>query len=266
MPAMQIQVRSTTLAYDDHGAGRPIVLIHGYPLNRALWAPQRDGLADQVRVLTPDLHGHGDSDAPAGPYTMDDFADECAAWLDAIGVTGPVVFGGLSMGGYVTFAFWRRHPERVAALILAATRAGADSAEARAGRATAMATAERAGVATIVDGMLPKLLAPGALESQPELAAQVRAMMLRTPLTGMLGDLAGLRDRADSTPTLASITVPTLVIHGARDQLIPLAEAERLRDGIAGARLAIIDEAGHLPNLEQPDVFNAAIRTFVTSL
>lgn len=266
MPAMKVQVRSTTLAYDDHGAGRPVVLIHGYPLNRTLWAPQREGLAGAARVLTLDLHGHGDSDVPTGPYAMDDFADACAAWLDAIGVREPVVFGGLSMGGYVTFAFWRRHPERVAGLILAATRSSADSAEARIGRETAMATAERAGVEPIVDGMLPKLLAPGALEARPELAARVRAIMLRTPLAGILGDLAALRDRPDSTPTLATITVPTLVVHGARDQLIPLAEAERTRDGIAGARLVVITEAGHLPNLEQPEAFNAALRAFVTSL
>jgi 3-oxoadipate enol-lactonase len=266
MPAMKTRLRTHTLAYDERGTGRPLLFVHGYPLSRAMWAPQWSGLSDAARVLAIDLRGHGESDVLPGPYAMDQLADDCAGLLDALGIREPIVLGGLSMGGYVAFAFWRRYPERVAGLILAATRAGADSPEARAGRETAMATAQSAGVDAVVDSMLPRLLAPGAVEAQPELVARMRGIMAATPLTGMLGDLAGLRDRVDSTATLATITVPTLVVHGAKDQLIPLAEAERTASLIAGATLAVIDEAGHLPNLEQPERFNAAVLDYLARL
>ena len=132
MPAMQTQVGSLSLAYDSAGAGQPVLLIHGYPLNRSLWAPQVAGLARRARVLALDLPGHGESSVPPGPYSMEGFADACLSLLDAIGITERVVVCGLSMGGYIAFAAWRRHPERIAGLILAATKAGADSPEARA--------------------------------------------------------------------------------------------------------------------------------------
>lgn len=263
---MKIHSGSLTLGYDDHGSGRPLVLVHGYPHNRSLWAEQSQALADAARVLAVDLRGHGESDAPDGPYSMDVFADDCARLLDVIGIHQPVVFGGLSMGGYVTFAFWRRYPERVAGLILAATRAGADSPEGRAGRDASMTTVRREGPDAIVDAMLRKSLAPDTPERLPHVLTQARAVMSGATETAILGDLAGLRDRPDSTATLNTITVPTLVVHGAQDQLIPPAEAERTAAGIANAQLAIIAGAGHLPNLEQPDAFNAVVREFLNRL
>lgn len=266
MPAMKTRLKTHALAYDERGTGRPVLLVHGYPLSRAMWAPQLSGLSDAARVLAIDLRGHGESDALPGPYSMDLLADDCVGLLDALGIREPIVLGGLSMGGYVAFAFWRRYPERVAGLILAATKAGADSPEARVGRETAMATAQSAGVGAVVESMLPRLLAPGAVGSRPDLATRVRGIMTGTPLAGMLGDLAGLRDRVDSTATLGTITVPTLVVHGAVDQLIPQAEAERTATAIAGATLAAIDEAGHLPNLEQPERFNTAVRDYLARL
>ncbi len=263
---MKIHTGSLTLAYDDHGSGRPLVLVHGYPHNRSLWAGQSQALADAARVLAVDLRGHGESDAPDGPYSMDLFADDCALLLDILGIHQPVVFGGLSMGGYVTLAFWRRYPTRVAGLILAATRAGADSAEARAARDASMATARRDGPGAIVDGMLNKSLAPDTPGRLPHVLAQARSIMSDATETAILGDLAGLRDRPDSTATLSTITVPTLVVHGAQDQLIPPAEAERTAAAIAKSQLAIIAGAGHLPNLEQPDAFNTVVREFLNQL
>jgi len=266
MPAMSIKVGSLSLAYDDAGGGRPLLLIHGYPLHRGLWAPQISALSSLARVVAPDLPGHGESDVPPGPYSMDGFADTCLSLLDALGITEPVVLGGLSMGGYVAFAAWRRHPERIAGLILAATRAGADSPEARAGREASMTTITREGIRPIADAMTPRLLAPGADRARPELAATVHGMLASAPVSGALGALAGLRDRADSTSTLGTITVPTLVIHGAEDQLIPLAEAERTAAETPNATLVVIDGAGHLPNLEQPAAFNTAIEAYLNRL
>jgi len=143
---------------------------------------------------------------------------------------------------------------------------GADSPEGKANRDKAMALAKEKGVSAVVESMLPKMLSPKTYPSRPELVARVKAMMESTSLDGVLGDLAGLRDRPDSTPTLATIDRPTLILHGADDQLIPVSEAEAMHAGIKGSQLKILPDAGHLLNMEQPEAFNEAVRQFVWSL
>ena len=263
---MHISINNFSLAYDERGAGQSVLLIHGYPLSRRLWAPQVDVLSSSARIIAPDLRGHGDSDPVPGPYNVDMLADDCAALLDALGVTRPVVVCGLSMGGYVTFAFYRRHPQRVAGLVLAATRAAADSPEGKAARQKAMQTARESGPQAIAAGMLPKMFAPDIYQRQPELLETARAMMEGTSLNGVLGDLAALMERPDSTPTLSTIRVPTLVIHGDSDQIIPVSEAQGMAAAIPGARLAVLPNTGHLLNMEQPEKFNEAVQSFLRSL
>ena len=259
-----IKLHDFSMAYSENGEGQPLLFVHGYPLNRRMWQPQIDGLADMARVIAPDLRGHGDSQAVPGPYSMDLLADDLNALLDALHISQTVYLCGLSMGGYVAFAFYRRYAQRLAGLILAATRAAADSAQARASREQAAQTARQQGVAAIVEGMAAKMLSPQTVEQRPALAVQVKEIMLRTSLEGVLGDLEGMKERPDSTPTLSQITIPTLVIHGADDQIIPLAEAQAMQAAIPNARMEIIAGAGHLLNLEQAETFNAAVRGFVT--
>jgi 3-oxoadipate enol-lactonase len=163
----------------------------------------------------------------------------------------------------VAFEFCRRYPERVAGLILAATKAGADSEEGKKGRDAAAGKAIAEGTPAIAEGMLPKLLAPDNYETQPDLVDFVQKMMLETSTDGVVGALAAMRDRPDSTPDLANLDVPTLVIHGEEDQLIPRAEAEAMAKALPQARLVILGGAGHLPNLEQPEAFNDAVRDFL---
>jgi pimeloyl-ACP methyl ester carboxylesterase len=263
---MRINSNNLALDYSDNGSGIPLFLIHGYPLSRALWEPQVTGLADAARVLALDLRGHGGSDPVPGPYSMSVLADDCRGFLDVLGITRPVVLGGLSMGGYVVFEFYRKYPQRIAGLILAATRAGADSPEAKANRDKAATTAREKGVGATVETMLPKMLSPKSYQTRPELVTRVRKMMASTSLTGVVGDLAALRDRMDSTALLAQIDKPTLILHGADDQLIPPAEAQAMGATIPNARLHILPEAGHLLNLEQPKAFNEAVRRFLLSL
>jgi pimeloyl-ACP methyl ester carboxylesterase len=260
---MRVKVGDFYVEHEDLGTRQPLLFIHGYPLNRTLWDPQVNELADVARVLAPDLRGHGGSDALPGPYSMELLADDCRAFLDAMRVTPPVVLCGLSMGGYVAFAFFRKYPERVAGLILAATRASADTPEGKANRDQAIALAKEKGVAAIAESLLPKMLSPKTYSTRPELVARVKAMMESAPLAGVLGDLAGLRDRPDSTPTLTRIDRPTLILHGADDQIIPVSQAEAMHAAIKGSRLQIIPDAGHLLNLEQPGGFNAAVREFI---
>jgi pimeloyl-ACP methyl ester carboxylesterase len=263
---MRINLNNLAIEYSDNGSGIPLFLIHGYPLSRALWEPQTAGLADVARVLALDLRGHGGSDPGPGPYSMSVLADDCRGFLDALGIARPVVLGGLSMGGYVAFEFYRKYPQRIAGLILAATRAGADSPEAKANRDKAATTAREKGVGAIVETMLPKILSQRSFQTRPELVTHVREMMASTPLAAVLGDLAAMRDRADSTAMLAQIDKPTLILHGADDQLIPPAEAQAAGAAIPDARLQILPDAGHLLNLEQPEPFNEAVRGFMSSV
>ncbi len=251
------------MSFDDGADRVPVLWIHGYPLSSVLWGPQVFGLADMARQITPDLRGHGSTEATSPPYSMAMFADDCVHLLDHLGFSGPVVIGGLSMGGYVALEICRRHPERVAGLILAATRAGADSAEGKAGRDKAAAQVADEGVAAIAEGMLPKLLAPGTYKERPDLVEFVGEMMLATSVDGVVGALAAMRDRPDSTPDLPGFDVPALVIHGQEDQLIPVSEAEIMAAGLPEAELVIVPDAGHLPNLEQPEVFDDAVRGFL---
>lgn len=251
------------MSFEDSCNRVPVLLIHGFPLSNMLWDMQFEDLSDMARLIAPDLRGHGMTEPTEPPYSVVLFAEDCAALLDQLGMTGPVVVAGLSMGGYVAFEFCRRFPERVAGLILAATRAGADSPETKTARDQAAGAAIAEGVEVIAEGMLPKLLAKETYEAQPELVDFVREMMLETSQDGVVGALAAMRDRPDSTPDLAALDVPTLILHGAGDQLIPVSEAEAMAAAMPRAKLVIVPDAGHLPNLEQPDFFNDAVRGFL---
>lgn len=263
---MNVPVNNVVLEVEDRGTGRPLLFIHGYPLSRRLWEPQLEGLADLAHLIAPDLRGHGDSGSTPGPYSMDLLAEDCHALLEVMGVKDPVVVCGLSMGGYITFAFYRKYPEQVAALILSATRAGEDSPEGKANRDKAADLARRGGADAIADSMLPKLFAPKTYSTRPELVQSVWEMMHKTSLEGILGDLMGMKSRPDSTSTLEQIDKPTLILHGNDDQLIPLRDAVSMRATIPGAQLRVLPDAGHLLNLEQPEPFNQAIREFLKEL
>ncbi len=263
---MRAQLPGLTMAYDATGSGRPLLFLHGYPLSRRIWQPQLEGLLDAAWMVAPDLRGHGETEASEGPYAMDQLADDAAALLEELGITQPVIVAGLSMGGYAALAFYRKHRARTAALILAATRAGADSPEGRAGREKSAATAREQGAGAIADAMLPKLFAPGTYASHPSLVKEVRGIMAGTSVAGIVGALLGMRDRPDATPLLPHLDRPVLVVHGAEDQLIPPSEAEAMHALLPNSRLELIPGAGHLVNMEQPASFNAAVRNFLQSL
>jgi len=260
---MQVLWRDFTMVYEDRGRGQPVLLIHGYPLNRTLWEPQIEELAAPVRLIAPDLRGHGKSDPVPGPYSMDLLADDCHALLETMKVTQPVIVAGLSMGGYVAFAFYRKYAARVAGLVLAATRPGPDSPEGQANRDKSAALAREKGVDAVVEAMLPKMLSPKSYEAKPEVVARARRIMATASLEGVVGALMGMKERPDSTPTLSQIDKPTLILHGADDQLIPPKEAEAMQAAIKNSTLKILPEAGHLLNLEQPELFNQALRDFL---
>ncbi|MCP4290511.1 MAG: alpha/beta fold hydrolase [bacterium] len=252
------------LSFEDSADRVPVLWLHGFPLNNTMWDLQVAGLSDVARLITPDLRGHGLTEATSvTPYSMELMAGDCIRILDHLGCQGPVVVAGLSMGGYLAFEICRRFPERVAGLILAATKATADTEEVKLNRDNSARIVMSDGVKPVVDGLLPKLLSPKAYEDDPDLVDFLRDMMLLTSPEGIAGAQGAMRDRPDSTPDLPDLNIPTLIIHGDEDQLIPLDEAKAMAAALPEAELVIIPGAGHMPNLEQPMVFNDAVREFL---
>jgi pimeloyl-ACP methyl ester carboxylesterase len=252
-------VNGIEIAYHDEGAGQPLLLVHAFPLSSAMWVRQIAGLAPRCRVIAPDLRGFGETAPGSGAASLDQLADDLAGLLDQLKVERATV-AGLSMGGYISFALWRRHRARIAGLILADTRAGADSAEARHGREQNARLAETQGAAAIADQMLPKLLAASATTPVRD---EVREIIEANHPAGIAAALRAMAARPDATSLLAEIDVPTLVVVGGEDALTPPSEARILHEGIAGSRLVEIPGAGHLANLENPEAFNAALEEFM---
>ncbi len=250
------------IAYDVQGEGPPLLLLHAFPLGLAMWDVQVAALRAQHQVVRFDARGFGASPPGDGLLSMERIADDAAALLDQLGI-GRAVVCGLSMGGYAAFAMVRNHGDRLSGLVLADTRAGADSPDARAGRAALAEKVRREGAVAAADAFVPKLLGDTTKRERPQVVARVREIVLGNPPRGIADALAGLAARADSTPTLREIRVPTLVVCGEEDTLTPPAESEALRDGIAGSRLVLLPRAGHLANLEEPDAFNRALLGFL---
>ena len=259
---MKAVIQGTTVGYTDQGNGTPLIFIHAFPLSKEMWQPQVDALKDTYRVITIDLGGHGESDIVLWHDSLDDFAKQVIQLLDHLKIV-QAVFVGLSMGGYTLFSIYRQYADRVKAIVLADTRAQADSEEGKAGRQSMAEVAFKDGASAIADMMLPKLLAPSTLEQRPEIAEQIRKMILETSTAGIVVDLVAMAARPDSTDLLSSITCPTLVIVGEDDQATPVAESEYLAQRISGATLVTIPQAGHLSNIEQPATFNQALQSFL---
>ncbi len=253
-------VNGIDIAYRDEGAGQPILFIHAFPLHSALWEQQIAAFAPHHRLIAPDLRGLGSTARGAGAASLDQHADDLAALLTHLGIEQVTVLG-LSLGGYISFALWRRHRERIAALILADTRAGADTEEGKQGREKNAQLAEEHGPGAIADQMLPKLLSPNAPAALRE---QVRSMIESNDRIGIAAALRAMAARPDSSTLLATIDVPTLVIVGAEDALTPPSEAAAMFNAIPGCRLVELPNAGHLSNLEAPAAFNAEVAEFLT--
>jgi pimeloyl-ACP methyl ester carboxylesterase len=230
-----------------------------------MWDPQVGRLrAAGLRVIAPDLRGFGASAAgPPGPLTMDQHADDLAALLDALGVTQPVMYVGLSMGGYVGFAFWRQHPSRVRAMVLMDTRASSDTPLAVADRHRIAAEAEGTStVQPVIDAMRPRLFSPH-LPRGSRVEQQVVGMMATSSVRAVADGERGLALRPSSVSTLSTINVPTLVVVGEFDALTPPADSEAIAAGIPGAELITIDGAGHMSNMENPEAVNDALIAFL---
>jgi 3-oxoadipate enol-lactonase len=252
------------LNYTEQGRGSPLVLLHGFPLSSAIWTQQQQSLGDHYRVITPDLRGHGKSPVPEGVYDMELLARDVLALLDSLEIEQATIMGH-SMGGYVTLALWRIARKRFRAFGLISSQAGADSEEARQNRAAQAEKVYVNGSSAIADIMMPRMFSP-TLEKDESMIEQTRLMMVNTRPAGIIGSLRGMALRPDSTSLLADIDVPALIMAGDKDQIIPLSKAEDVAASIPNAILVTIENAGHMPMLEQPQATVHAIRNFLSDL
>lgn len=250
------------LAVHTIGQGPLAVLIHGFPLDHRMWLDVMHSELNKRRTLCAiDLRGHGQSPwCGDETHTMERLADDVAAVIDSLS-TVPVDVCGLSMGGYVAFALHARHRERIRSLVLTNTRAAADTDAQRAARDTSMQTVQTSGRSAVADAMLPKLLGPDASDTQ---RAQLREMIESVPVASIVADQRGLQQRKDRRPELASITVPTLVIAGDQDVIIPPAEAELMAREIPNAQLHVVTGTGHMSPMENATAWSSAVTTLWT--
>jgi 3-oxoadipate enol-lactonase len=242
----------------------PVLLIHGFPFDHQVWRHQVPVLSRRWRCLAPDLRGAGAAAAPKDPgdYSVASYADDLVALLNREQIDQAVVCG-LSLGGYIVFELLRRFPARVHAAVLCNTKATADTPEAKRGRDALAARARSDGASSVAVELVPKLLSPVTLEQRPGVVQEVRDMINRQPIDGIVGALHALRERPDSTALLPRIDVPVLVFAGEDDQIAPPAGALQMSEAIRGAQLAWIRGAGHLAPLENPLAVNHYLKTFL---
>lgn len=243
-----------------------LLCIHGFPLDGSFWQPQAEGLSGAAHVLAPDLRGFG-TDARHLPeaMTMESYAEDLKELLDEAGIERAVLCG-LSMGGYVAMAFAERWPERVQGLILCNTRSTADTDEGRAAREQTALDALSKGAGVIARAMIPKVLSQRTRDEQPAVAARIEALMARQRPEAIAAAARGMALRRDRTDVLRRIAVPTLIVTGSHDELMPLQTSESMHRAMPGSELLVIEGAAHLSSAEAPVAFSTAVAGFLKRL
>ena len=261
---MKVDVSGSKLSYQDSGKGLPVIFIHAFPLNRRMWDEQVAAFERRCRVIAIDLRGFGDSEPIEGIYTVDQMASDVKGVMSALDIESAVLVG-LSMGGYASFAFYRLYRDAVLGLVLSNTRATADSPEAREKRLNSAKRAESEGTTASVSEMVSLLIGGKTAASREDIVRRVRGLAESTPAATIAAAQRGMASRPDSTPILESIDVPVLVVGGTDDAIVGRAEVESMQQRIPGSTIRIIEDAGHLSNLERPAEFNRVLSDFLTS-
>jgi pimeloyl-ACP methyl ester carboxylesterase len=262
---MRVPADDATIDVVTDGSGDPIVLIHGFPLTRAVWDAQAAQLALHARVIRPDLRGMGASSVPDGPYLMETLAGDIAAVLDALGIDRATIVGH-SLGGYVAMAFCRMYTERVTRLALVCSRLAADAPQAARAREDLADRAEAQDrIDVIVDAYLPRLFAPSTLVDRSPSVDAARAIARENSAKGAAAMLRGMAQRVDAYDIAEELNMPVLIAAGAADQVVSLAEAEKMRRAFPAAQVRALGRSGHLPMLEEPEALSDLLCDFVTS-
>lgn len=261
---MKIRSGDAEIDYEVQGTGFPVVLLHPFPVTRDFWRPVVPLVSSRYRLLLPDLRAHGRSGIGEGPATMAKHAADLAELLKAESIER-AAFVGVSISGYILFEFWRSHREQVAGLVLANTRATADTDEGRARRLKSIDEVQQHGPAGFLDAQVQALVGETTRRNRPDIASTARALMNPMRLENIAAVQRGMAERPDSVSTLRTITAPTLIIGGNEDTVTPVSDAELMRGHIRDSQLVVIDRAGHYSMLEYPDIAARMIRRFLDS-
>jgi len=262
-----VTVAGQELHVVDRGAGDPVVFLHAFPFNAAMWEYQYAALEGDRRVIGIDLPGFGSSPAPADPRaaTMDAWADLVAGAFDELGLDQPVIVAA-SMGGYLTFELVRRHLDKLGPLVLVATRAKSDDVDTWEKRTQQQQALEEGDeLATLAKGMVENLLSQASLQ-RPELVEYVLALMQHNLPEGWIAALEAMKKRPDAMGALRGMPRKTLVVAGELDRITPLAESTLITRLVADGELVVVKDSSHLPNLENPVEFNEVLVRFLDSL
>lgn len=259
-----VAVGDTRLHVVDQGTGHPLLFVHGFPLDHTMWRGQIDELSREYRVIAPDLRGFGHSDVSRGLVTMERFADDLAALLDVLHIDEPVIYCGLSMGGYIAWQFWRRHGQRLSRLILCDTRAVADTPEAAQMRHDLAERVLAEGAEPLVEAMVPKLFGRRTRAQHPAVIEATMAVIRATAPEGAAAALRGMAQRVDATAWLPHLRVPTLVVCGEEDVISTVTEMRQIATALPQAHWALVPACGHMAPLEDAPQVTQLIRTFLT--
>jgi len=265
MPA--VSINNLKIYYKVTGKGEPILLVHGHPFDHTMWDPQIKSFSKLYQVITPDVRGYGKSSLPKSAATrFEDYATDLLALMDTLGIDS-FHLSGLSQGGQIIMEIFRQAPSRIKSLIFADTFASLDTPEVKQGRYDTADRLEKEGMEGYSDEVIYKMIKPEHVASQPAVAAHIIKMMKATPPKGAATALRARAERIDYLKdVLPTINIPTLVIVGRQDEFTPVAKAEELQQSLQNCKLVIIEDAGHMPNLEHPEEFNNAVLEFLEGI
>lgn len=260
---LTVKVNGFNLSYDDLGEGPvPIVFLHGFPFNKSMWQLQLDFLKTTNRVIACDIRGFGKSKDEESHLEMDLFANDLILFIDSLGLE-KVILCGLSMGGFIALNAMKRFPSRFEALILCDTQCIADSYDVKVKRYETIEEIKEYGVSNFNEGFIKKVFHEDSLTNKPELVEQLRSVVFSNSQHIIIQGLTALAERSETCSFLDEISIPTLIICGREDAVTPLDESKFMNKNIKGSVLHVINNAGHVSNLEEPAKFNKLLRDFL---
>lgn len=261
-----ITINDVTISYNDYGTGiMPIIFLHGFPFDKTSWQPQMESLKNTHRVIAYDIRGFGKSTTGKSSPSIRLFADDLIQFMDGLSINKAVVCG-LSMGGYILLNAISRYPNRFEAIVLCDTQCIADSDETKEKRNETIVQIKANGLKSFAQGFIKNIFCQESLDTKKELVERINKIILSTPFNSVVETLGALTQRENMCSTLNKISVPTLILCGKEDVVTVPEESEFLQDNIENSTLYIIDNAGHLSNLEQSGEFNQHLANFISEI
>jgi 3-oxoadipate enol-lactonase len=259
-------INNFKLSYDDVGEGRiPVIFLHGFPFDKSMWHIQLDELKSTYRLIACDIRGFGKSADEETSLSIDLFADDLVKFMDNLSIDKAVICG-LSMGGYIALNAMKRFPDRFMALVLCDTQCIADTTDLKEKRFKTIDEIEVEGISNFNEGFIKKVFCKDSLKNKKKLVEQLRKVVFANSSRIISQGLVVLAGRSETCSMLGEITIPTLIICGRQDEVTPLAQSEFMQENIKGSLLRVIENAGHVSNLEQPAAFNKHLREFLSAL